>query len=268
MSLKERVFHLIEPGDDSGRLVDAFILLLIFLNIVALMLETVAPVYRAAPRAFEAFEDFSLVAFTVEYLLRLWTCTVMPRYAAPVTGRLRFVFTPMALIDLAAILPFFLAILGVDLRYVRAVRLLRFARIFKLTRYSRSLRLLGRVIVASRTELASTFFILVVLLLLASSSIYLAEREAQPEAFSSIPAAMWWGIVTLTTVGYGDAYPITAVGRMVAAFIAVLGIGMFALPTGILGANFVEELQRERREKERGRRCPHCGEALDEHAHA
>lgn len=268
MSLKERVYYLIEPGDESGRLVDAFILLLIFLNIVALMLETVESVYSTAPKAFEAFEDFSLLVFTVEYLLRLWTCTVVPRYAAPVTGRLRFLFTPMALIDLAAILPFFLAILGVDLRYVRAVRLLRFARIFKLTRYSHSLRLLGRVMVASRNELASTFFILVVLLLLASSSIYLAERTAQPEIFSSIPAAMWWGIVTLTTVGYGDTYPITVVGQIVAAFIAVLGIGMFALPTGILGANFVEELQNERRRKEGGRCCPKCGEPLDDQAHA
>ena len=99
MSLKERVFYLIEPGDDSGLLVDAFILLLIFLNIVALMLETVDTIYRAAPRAFEDFEDFSLIVFTIEYLLRLWTCTVMPRYAAPVTGRLSFFFTPMALID-------------------------------------------------------------------------------------------------------------------------------------------------------------------------
>jgi voltage-gated potassium channel len=278
MSLKQRVYYLIEPGDDSGRFIDAFILVLIFLNIVALMLETVESIYQATPKAFEVFEISSLVVFTVEYLLRLWTCTVLPRYTHPVTGRLRFFFTPLALIDMLAVLPFFLGILGIDLRYVRAVRLLRFARIFKLTRYSRSLRLLGRVFIASRAELASTFFILMVLLLLASSSIYLAEREAQPEVFSSIPAAMWWGIVTLTTVGYGDAFPITGVGQLVAAVIAILGIGMFALPTGILGANFVEQLQKERQEKEENERrkndkadsnshrcCPHCGEMLDKH---
>jgi voltage-gated potassium channel len=111
-----------------------------------------------------------------------------------------------------------------------------------------------------REELLVTLFVLLLLLLFASSLIYFAEHDAQPDIFSSIPAAMWWAVATLTTVGYGDVYPVTTVGKLVASVIAVLGIGMFALPTGILGAGFVEELQSRKR---RPRTCPHCGKSLE-----
>jgi voltage-gated potassium channel len=264
MTLKERVHYLLDPGDEYGKGIDAAILTLIFLNILALVLETMPPVYALAPRAFEVFEDFSLTIFCAEYLLRLWSCTAMPRFSGAFAGRLRFALTPLALIDLAAILPFLLPLLGADMRFVRVVRLLRFARIFKLVRYSRALRLLGRVVFGRKEELISIFFVLLILLVIASSLMYLAEHQAQPQVFSSIPAAMWWGIITLTTVGYGDTYPVTGAGRFIAACIAVLGIGMFALPAGILGAGFVEELQKNKEENKELRRCPHCGEIIEE----
>lgn len=262
MDLRERVYYLIEPGDDSGRFIDAAILALIFLNIVALVLETVAPVYDAAPRLFEAFDTFSLVVFTAEYATRVWACTAVPPYTEPVRGRLRYVTSPLALIDLAVILPFLLPYVGVDLRFMRAFRLVRFARILKLARYSTALRLLGRVVKGRRAELASIFFVLVILLVVSSSLMYLAEHDSQPDVFASIPATMWWGIITLTTVGYGDTYPVTAVGQCIAAVIAILGIGMFALPAGILGAGFVEELQKPRGGGARPEHCPHCGAPL------
>ena len=143
---------------------------------------------------------------------------------------------------------------------MRAVRLL--ARAARLSRYFTGLRTLGGVLQAKRYELFTVMLVLMVLLILASSLMFFAEHDVQPEAFSSIPAAMWWTIVTLTTVGYGDVYPVTSMGRLLAGFIAILGIGFFALPAGILGSGFLEEVQRR---QEGPRVCPHCGlEIVDE----
>ena len=164
--------------------------------------------------------------------------------------------TPIALLDLLAILPFYgqlLGLRGLDLRVLRTVRLL--ARTARLTRLSSGFNTLMRVIRAKRSELSTVIVVLLVLLLLASSLVYFAEHEAQPDVFSSIPETMWWSIITLTTVGYGDMYPVTFAGRILAGLMAVLGIGLFALPAGILGSGFVDEL-------DRNRVCPQCGRHL------
>jgi voltage-gated potassium channel len=149
-------------------------------------------------------------------------------------------------VDLVAIAPFFLASLGVDLRFLRVLRLFRMFRILKLGRYSSALQAFGRVFSRTRAELALVGFTLLVVLILVSSLMYLVEGKVQPELFSSIPAAMWWSIVTLTTVGYGDTVPITELGRVLGALVAIAGIGLYALPTGILGAAFVQEMREER----------------------
>ena len=264
MRFKRRVYQILEvaaPGDRLSRVFDFFIIALIGLNVLAIMLETVESVHRLSPISFKVFEWVSVLIFSVEYVLRIWSCTTNPEYAAPIRGRLRFASRLLPMIDLLAVLPFYLPFVGVDLRFFRAVRLFRLFRVAKLGRYSQALQLFGRVLAAKKAELGVTLFTLFLLLLLASCLMYYAEREAQPEAVSSIPAAMWWGVATLTTVGYGDVCPVTVAGKMVAAVIAVLGIGMFALPTGILGAGFVEELQKRRRPR---RTCPHCGRHLDE----
>ena len=151
--------------------------------------------------------------------------------------------------------------MGMDMRFIRIVRMLRFFRLAKLFRYSSALRLLGRVILGKRGELTSIFFVLLTMLVISSSLMYFAEHDDQPDKFSSIPQTMWWGVITLTTVGYGDYYPVTAMGKMIAACIAVLGIGMFALPAGILGAGFVDELQSRH---EHARHCPNCGHKLED----
>ncbi len=261
MSLKERVYRFIEPDYEQGRIVDVAIIVLILLNIVALLLETVEPIYNLNRAAFELFEDFSLAVFTLEYVVRLWAITANPRFSRPVTGRIRFAFTPLAIIDLVAILPLLLPPPTVDARFIRVIRVLRIFRVLKLVRYFRALRLLGQVISERKEELVSIFLVLLILLALSSSLMYFVEHEDQPEVFTSIPATMWWSIVTLTTVGYGDTYPITALGQTIAAIIAILGIGMFALPAGILGAGFVEALAAHRSEDPE-RRCPHCGGRL------
>ena len=167
----------------------------------------------------------------------------------------------MSLVDLIAILPFFLSFFAFDLRFLRTIRLFRLFRVLKFVRYSESLKLFGKVIRRKKEELVVTATIMFVLVILTSSFIYLAEHEAQPDKFTDIPTSMWWAIVTLTTVGYGDVFPVTPMGKVFAAFIAILGIGMFALPTGILGASFVEEMEKMKVKEKPS--CPHCGKELE-----
>jgi voltage-gated potassium channel len=262
--LKIRTYEILEkaePDDTVSRAVDGLIIALILLNLTAIILETVGELHLRYGDWFEAFELFSVALFTVEYLFRLWSCTAAPDYTGPIAGRWRFARTPMAIIDLLAFLPFYLTLGGLDLRFLRILRIFRIFRVAKLFRYLEALQTLGRVLRAKKEELVVVLLILVVLLLFSSTLIYYAEHEAQPELFSSIPAAMWWGIATLTTVGYGDIYPVTPLGRLLAAFITVLGIGMFALPTGIVGSGFVEEIQKRKGGK---RTCPHCGKDSEE----
>jgi voltage-gated potassium channel len=259
-SIKRRIYHLVErvdADDRQGRAFDLFIMALIALNVSAVMLETVEEVAAPYSAFFRVFEVFSVVVFSAEYLLRLWSCTSDTRYRGGLRGRVRYALTPLALIDLAAILPFYLEFLAVDLRFVRSLRLFRLLRVFKLARYSSSLRTLGRVLKSKREELLVTLFVVLIMLIFAASAMYYAERDDQPDKFSSIPAAMWWGVATLTTVGYGDVFPITPLGKLLGAVIAILGVGLFALPTGILASGFAEELQKTRRHEPLI--CPHCG---------
>lgn len=262
-SLKKRVYEAVEcytPAGEGASVVDRFdrfIMAMIVANVFAVMLETVDWIGRPYAAYFRAFEIFSVAVFTAEYALRIWSCTVDPRYAGAFRGRLRFALTPMAVIDLLAIIPFYLEFLPFDLRFVRSLRLFRLFRVFKLARYAASLRTFDNVLRAKREELLISLFVLVVLLVFASSAMYYAENEAQPEKFTSIPAAMWWGAAALTTVGYGDVFPVTAFGQLLGAVIAILGIGLFALPTGILASGFAEEIQKRRRRQ--SALCPHCG---------
>jgi voltage-gated potassium channel len=203
--------------------------------------------------------------FSVEYLARVWCSAESDRYDAGWRGRLRYCMSPYGTIDLVAILPFYLAMLPVDLLFLRVVRVLRVVRFAKLARYSFAMQLLGRVLMSRRYELGVTLFVGAVLLLIASASMYLAENAAQPDAFSSIPATMWWAIATLTTVGYGDLVPITSIGQIIGALMAIIGIGMFALPAGILGAAFVDELRERGAETSEDGRCATCGQFLRQH---
>jgi voltage-gated potassium channel len=258
--LQRRAYHVVEAADDrASRAFQLSISALIILSVVAVILETVASLHADYHVAFDAFELLTVAVFTVEYAVRLWACVVDPRYGKNWWGRLRFALTPAAVIDLVAILPFYLES-SVDLRFIRAMRLVRLARILKFGRYSESLETLSAVTKEKREDLVVTGSIGFVLLVVVSGLMYFVENPRQPKVFSSIPAAMWWGITTLTTVGYGDIYPVTPAGKFLAAITAVLGVGMFALPAGILGSAFVVELQKKHHHGLKS--CPHCGKLL------
>ena len=234
-----------EDGDHLSKGFDIFIMTLIVLNVVAVVLETVSHLYERYHVFFDTFELISVIVFSVEYILRLWACTSIPRYSHWAWGRFKYFLSASALIDLMAILPFYLPlVMTLDGRFLRLLRVFRLFRLFKLGRYSGAFQMITRVITRRREELVVTLSFVFVMLVLSSSLMYFIEHEAQPDVFTSIPATMWWGVATLTTVGYGDVYPITPLGKVLGAFIAVLGIGVFALPAGIIATGFETELRR------------------------
>lgn len=271
MSLRSRVHSLLDgdPPSAAATTVRTALAVLILVNVVAVVLETVPSLARDFAPWFASLEAFSLLVFGAEYALRAWGAPEHPSYRGPVLGRLRWALSPAAVIDLVALLPAVLPA-GGDLRALRLARLLRILRVAKLGRYSLAVQTLQHVLRAKSADLASLLVLLLVLLVLSSTAMYHLEHDAQPDGFASIPATMWWGIVTLTTIGYGDLAPVTGGGRVLGGVIAILGIGMFALPAGLLGAAFVDELG-----KARNRRsgpapadgaapptCPHCGQRL------
>jgi len=262
--IRHRVFevlHVASPGDRAARAVNFTIMGLIVLSVASVIFETVESLAAGYATFFRMIEICTVAVFTVEYILRLWSATLDERYSGAVSGRLKFAVTPMALVDLAAIAPFYLPrVVHLDFRFLRAVRLFRLFRLFKLGRYSQSLQTFGRVMSRKKDEMLVTLFIMTLVIILASSLMYFVEYDPPNGTFSSIPAAMWWAVSTLTTVGYGDIYPLTPLGKFLGSVVAVMGIGLFALPTGILGAAFVEELQKQHAKK---RVCPHCGKEID-----
>jgi len=245
------VFRMLNPAradDRLSRFVDLFLIVLIGLSVVAVVLESMPSLETRYHQQFYWLELFTVAVFSIEYVLRVWTA-VEDRSAGSTTmsagmQRVRFCMTPYAVIDLIAIMPFYLVAFGVfgnaDMRFLRAVRLLR---ILKLTRYSQAFDLLATCCKENLQSLGAAFFVLLTVMLLAASGMYFFERESQPVAFGSIPAAMWWAFATLTTVGYGDVTPITAGGKIFGALITVVGVGMVALPTGILASGYAQQFR-------------------------
>ena len=259
--LRRIIFKTLEVthhDDWPGKLFDNFMIGLISLNVVAFAFETVNSVSIPYKSYFNNFETVSAVIFTVEYGLRLWTCTLERGFRHFLWGRIKFVVMPLSIIDLLSILPFYLFVFFPNLVFIREIHLLRLARLLKIGRYSESMRTLAKVIATKRQDLLSAIFTVFTLLMISSSLVYFFEHASQPELFPNIPASMWWAVVTLTSVGYGDVYPITPIGKLLGGVIAVLGLGLVALPTGILASGFAEQVQQNREQPV----CPHCGKQL------
>ncbi len=247
-SLRARVHHALEGGQPAGTrgaLLESFLVFLIIFNVIAAALETVPALESVYGDYFIAFEIFSVVVFTAEYFLRLWTVPEDPRFrgAGALSGRLRYASQPLMIIDLLAIAPAYVGLFFpiVDLRFLRIFRLLR---LLKVARYSPALETLWHVIVSERRALIGTLIILLGVTTIFAQVMYLVEGRVQPQLFGTLPDAMWWAITTLTTVGYGDAIPITALGKIIAGMTMILGVGLLALPVGIVATGFVQEIHR------------------------
>lgn len=268
----QRAYEILEgtTGDRTARGFQYFIITLITINVIFVIIESEESVLDEYGYFFTPFEVFSIIVFTAEYAARIAVYKLNPKHRNTRYGRIRFVLTPLMLVDLAAILPFFLSFVlpSADLRFIRIIRLLRLFRMFKLARYSESMQTLGEVFKSKAGDLTVAFFILFIVLIFASSLMYNAEHEAQPEVFSSIPSSMWWGVITLTTIGYGDVYPVTVAGKVIGAGVAILGIAVYAIPTGIMASAFVAELRKRKGDgssnnsNNSNRRCPHCGKDI------
>ena len=250
MTLRQRTAEVLEPDfttDRASRIVNTFLIILISLNVLAITLESVDAIYARYQLAFRAFEVFSVAVFTVEYLARVW-CSIDLAEAKdrrPIIGRIKYMLMPLALVDLIAILPFYLSFyVAIDLRFLRGLRLLR---LFKLSRYSPALSALLEVIRKESEALLAAFVVLLILLMISAGGIYVLENDVQPETFGSIPSAMWWAIVTLTTLGYGDVVPVTSGGKIFGGLIGLLGIGMIALPAAIMASGFADSIHARQR---------------------
>jgi voltage-gated potassium channel len=247
--MRKKIYDILEmtnAQDFLSRAFSLFIVSLISINIACIVLESIPELNAKHRRLFFSIEIVSTTIFAIEYILRLWSCVESNLVTShSIKTRVRYALSPLAIVDLLAFLPSILQLMfpGIDLRFLRVLRLLR---VFKLTRYFSSFELLLNVLHEERKNLAGIFVLLLVILTLAASALYLVERDIQPDKFGSIPQAMWWAIAALTTVGYGDVYPLSAAGQILGSLVTIVGIGMVALPSGILASAFSEQTRRKR----------------------
>ena len=270
--LRARVFRVIQPASSGywpSQFFDWTITALILLSVASVFVVTL-DLSDAVRRVFVGFESVASAVFTIEYVLRIWTAPELDPDRSPWQARGRYVVSGMAMIDLLAILPFWLPmLLPGSMLGMRAFRLVRLLRIFKLNRYFDALSMVGDIVRDKRRELVGSMFFVAILMLVSSLLVYAVEHDAQPDAFRNAFSGLWWAVATLTTVGYGDIYPVTVVGRIFGAIIALLGIGMVAIPTSILSSGFLEGMSKKREggksESETAEPpcfCPHCGKKI------
>lgn len=245
--LRRRVYEILEAGhgdDKASKIFDSALVALILLNVAAFIAETVPSIAAEHGKSLAAFELFSVVVFSIEYAARIWASVEVPflKRLPPWQARLKFARRGSQVIDLLAIAPYYLAqFFAIDLRVLRALRLLRF---LKLSRYSPAMHSLIRVLQNERRSLLGAALLLAAALLFASTGIYYLESHAQPDKFGSVPDSAWWAMATLTTVGYGDIYPITPLGRLFGGFVMITGLCVLALPVAIISAGFAQEVNR------------------------
>ncbi len=264
--LKNQVFVTIHGSDKydvRSRVFDIFIIMLIVLNVIMVIAETFSLPNRLST-AMYYIEIFSLAVFTVEYVLRLWTADLLFPDITPIKARVKYVFSFMAIIDLLAILPFYVPFLiPIDLRVLRTLRTVRLLRLFKVNRYTKAISTIANVFKEKSSQLLSSVFVVALLMLISSILMYNVEHNAQPDKFKNALSGLWWAVATFTTVGYGDIYPVTFAGKILSAIIALLGIALVAVPTGIISAGFIEQIEQNKDDDSPSvTYCPHCGNKI------
>ncbi|MDR0839348.1 MAG: ion transporter [Oscillospiraceae bacterium] len=263
--IKAGVFNLIRDDDENdlvAQIFDGAIIALIVINVVLVILDTFSGMPARATAVFHVIETASVAVFSAEYVARIWASDLARPGLGAARARLRYVLSFSAVIDLIAILPFYLPfIFPFDLRVIRMMRLLRLLRILKVNRYTSAMSSIGAVFRKRSAQLLSSVTVVMLLALIASVLMYSVEHEAQPGVFKNAFSGLWWAVATLTTVGYGDIFPITVLGKFFGATIALLGVGLVAVPTGIISAGFMEQVSAGEGDKKEY--CPHCGKKLD-----
>ena len=268
-TLKRIVFDVIRPSTDAShgriasKIFDGVIMSLIVFSVVSVFLCT----FRIPDWLFRLLirmEFYSLIVFTIEYALRIWTADCLYPELGPIRARIRYITSGMAIIDLISILPVFFPILPRNLVGIRMFRLVRLLRVFKLNRYSEALTAIEEVFRNKAQQMIASIFFVSIILIIASLLIYYAEHDAQPDHFNNAFSGLWWAVATLTTVGYGDIYPITTTGRILGALIAILGIGMVAVPTSILSAGFMEMIEKQSAKAEADQKTENAAETKDQ----
>lgn len=248
MNIRKKTYQVLEKhiGGKLSFRINLFLVILIISSVIVVILESDKNFSDNYKNSFYLFEFFAFSIFTLDYILRIWIAPEAKnnQQISNLKIRLNYILTPMAIIDLIAILPFFLGFFIAD--DLIMLRLLRLVRAFKLTRYAHSMDILLSVLKYEATTFFSAFFILGIIIILTATGMHLIEGEIQPEAFGSIPKSLWWATITLTTVGYGDVIPITVVGKLLGGIIAISGITMAALPAGIMASGFSAEINRRR----------------------
>ncbi|PKM67801.1 MAG: Ion transporter [Firmicutes bacterium HGW-Firmicutes-19] len=249
MSIKNKIYNLIREDDVNdiySNIFDLSIISLIVINLLLIILDT----FNMPDWYFSLsskIESISVIIFTLEYLARLWVSDLAIKWVSPTKARVKHVFSFMAMIDLLAILPFYIPFLiPVDLRILRSLRMIRLMRLLKINRYTSALKTITTVFINKKNQLASSLIIVSLLMIISSVIMYNLESQVQPDVFENAFSGLWWAVATLTTVGYGDIYPITFGGKVMAGIIALLGIGLVAVPTGIISAGFVEMIDVEK----------------------
>ena len=250
MQIQKRVYEILgqaQNGDKVSSFVDRFLTILIITNVLAVSLESVETIGSAFRQEFAAFEMFSIIVFGTEYILRIWSAVAKEdsTHKTPFGKRIEYILSFNGLVDLAALLPSLISMFvgSADLRWIRVVRILR---LLKMSNYSTALEDLGSAIYEERQSFLAALYLFTLALFIASALMYVLEHQAQPEAFASIPESMWWALITLTTVGYGDVSPITTLGKMVGALTALIGVCTVALLTGIIASAFTSQIEKRK----------------------
>jgi voltage-gated potassium channel len=246
--LRRRLYHELEPSHREAGLstLNRIIVVAILVSVAFVVVESEPAIHDSHPILFHAVEIVFGLVFLVEYVARIWVAAEDPRYSDGLRGRLRYALTPSALVDLLAVTPLFLHVIGAEAYIIRILRVVRVMRLAKLGRFTVATRALSHAVHARRYELLISFGVAFFILVLASTLMYIVEGHSQPETFGSIPRAMWWAIATLTTVGYGDAVPLTLPGRILGGITAVTGVGLIAMPAGILAAAMSDAIHTRR----------------------
>ena len=260
MNLQKKLYVLFEqPGKSRASFIlNTVIYILIIISIVNLMLYSVESIRKEYGFILELVRNIVMPIFILEYIGRLYASGYLEEYKG-IKGKLKYMVTPYAIIDLLAILPYILLNSGFNSSFIRSLRLLRIFRLFRVKKYAIFVQLMKKILNNLKEELTVLFLYTLVVIVVLSFIIFDIEHEAQPEVFSNVFQTLWWAVATLTTVGYGDMYPVTAAGKFITAIITIIGIGFVAIPGGMFASEFMEAIAQEKKKKKKEVRCPKCG---------